>query len=550
MLRNLSIRTCLTLMILLFGVALLLGAAAGLLSLRSSNASLQQMYTVDTPAVADLEGSSGQLLRLRLALATYASLVELNDQDGASAVLKRFDVYQKASDDRLAHYVSRASADADEQRLIKDMQDKRDTFLREGVAPALTALKSGDKNAFQQLQAHKLPSLYSAYEKAMLSLEQLQLDHGAQRYQDAQDLFYAICVAVAIGMVVSLLASWIGRAVLMRAIVSPVDATIAQFQRIANGDLTSQITVTSNNEMGRLAAALRTMQESLIATVSAVRQGTESIDTGVSEIAAGNTDLSQRTEEQAASLEETAASIEQLTSTVKQTAENAKQASSLAQGASSLAAQGGELTEQVVGTMHGIVDDSRRMADIIGVIEGIAFQTNILALNAAVEAARAGEQGRGFAVVASEVRSLAQRSAAAAKEIKGLIDASTARVQAGSQLVERSGSTMTEIVNSIARVSSIMGEIAAAATEQSTGIDQVNLAVAQMDEVTQQNAALVEQAAAAASSLEDQARRLSAAVAVFQTGNGSAGLAAQSGGRRGGAGLKPALSDAAGYATA
>jgi methyl-accepting chemotaxis protein len=550
MLRNLSIRTCLTLMVLLFGVALLLGAAAGLLSLRSSNASLQQMYTVDTPAVADLEGSSGQLLRLRLALATYASLVELNDQDGANAVLKRFDVYQKASDDRLAHYVSRAGTDAEEQRLIKDMQDKRDTFLREGVAPALTALKSGDKNAFQQLQAHKLPSLYSAYEKAMLALEQLQLDHGAQRYQDAQDLFFAICVAVGIGMVVSLLASWIGRAVLMRAIVSPVDATIAQFQRIANGDLTSRITVTSNNEMGRLAAALRTMQESLIATVSAVRQGTESIDTGVSEIAAGNTDLSQRTEEQAASLEETAASIEQLTSTVKQTAENAKQASSLAQGASSLAAQGGELTEQVVGTMHGIVDDSRRMADIIGVIEGIAFQTNILALNAAVEAARAGEQGRGFAVVASEVRSLAQRSAAAAKEIKGLIDASTARVQAGSQLVERSGSTMTEIVDSIARVSSIMGEIAAAAIEQSTGIDQVNLAVAQMDEVTQQNAALVEEAAAAASSLEDQARRLSAAVAVFQTGNDGSGFAAQSAGRRGGAGFEPALKDAGEYAAA
>jgi methyl-accepting chemotaxis protein-1 (serine sensor receptor) len=501
MLRNLSIRTCLTLMILFFGVALLLGAAAGLLSLRSSNASLQQMYTVDTPAVADLEGSSGQLLRLRLALATYASLVDLNDQDGANAVLKRFDVYQKASDDRLAHYVSRAGADADEQRLIKDMQDKRDAFLREGVAPALAGLKSGDKNAFQQLQAHKLPTLYSAYEKAMLALEQLQLDHGAQRYQDAQDLFYAISVAVAIGMVVSLLGAWLGRAVLMRAIVRPVDATIEQFQRIANGDLTSRITVTSNNEMGRLAAALRTMQESLIATVSAVRQGTESIDTGVSEIAAGNTDLSQRTEEQAASLEETAASIEQLTSTVKQTAENAKQASSLAQGASSLAAQGGELTEQVVGTMHGIVDDSRR-------------------------------------------------SAAAAKEIKGLIDASTARVQAGSQLVERSGSTMTEIVDAIARVSSIMSEIAAAAIEQSTGIDQVNLAVAQMDEVTQQNAALVEQAAAAASSLEDQARRLSAAVAVFQTGNGGSALASLSAGRRSGAAVEPAMHDAAEFATA
>jgi methyl-accepting chemotaxis protein len=522
MLKNLSIRTSLTLMIAFFGVVLLFGAAAGLLSLRASNASLQQMYTVDTPAVADLEGSAGQLLRLRLALATYASLVDLSDQEGADAVLKRFDQYQKASDNRLAHYLSRASADADERRMITDMQTRRDTFLHEGVEPALAALKSGDRTAFQQLQAHKLPSLYSAYEKSMLALEQWQLDHGAQRYQQAQDLFYAISIAVAVGIVVSLLGAWLGRVVLVRAIVSPVDATIAQFQRIANGDLTSRIDVISNNEMGRLAAALRKMQESLIATVNAVRQGTESIDTGVSEIAAGNTDLSQRTEEQAASLEETAASIEQLTSTVKQTADSAMQASSLAQGASSLAAQGGELTEQVVGTMHGIVDDSRRIADIVGVIEGIAFQTNILALNAAVEAARAGEQGRGFAVVASEVRSLAQRSAAAAKEIKGLIDASTARVQAGSQLVERSGSTMSEIVDAIARVSSIMGEIAAAATEQSTGIDQVNLAVAQMDEVTQQNAALVEQAAAAASSLEDQARRLSAAVAVFRTGNGSA----------------------------
>jgi methyl-accepting chemotaxis protein len=223
------------------------------------------------------------------------------------------------------------------------------------------------------------------------------------------------------------------------------------------------------------------------------------------------------------------------------------QASSLAQGASSLAAQGGELTEQVVGTMHGIVDDSRRIADIVGVIEGIAFQTNILALNAAVEAARAGEQGRGFAVVASEVRSLAQRSAAAAKEIKGLIDASTARVQAGSQLVERSGSTMSEIVDAIARVSSIMGEIAAAANEQSTGIDQVNLAVAQMDEVTQQNAALVEQAAAAASSLEDQARRLSAAVAVFRTGSGSAASLAA---RHATAAGAPKLSNAGEFAAA
>ena len=525
MLKNLSIRAYLSLMIAFFGVVLLIGAAAGLLSLRASNESLQQMYTVDTPAVADLEGSAGQLLRLRLALATYASLVDLNDQDGANAVLKRFDQYLKLSNDRLAHYLSRAGTDPDEQRLIKDMQDKRDTFLREGVDPALAALKSGDRTAFQQLQAHQLPTLYNGYEKAMLVLEKLQLDHGEQRYEDAQDRFNMVSIAVAVGMLLTLLFAWFGRVALVRAIVHPVNATIAQFQRIADGDLTGRVAVNGDNEMGRLAAALRKMQDSLIATVNTVRSGTESIDTGVSEIASGNADLSQRTEEQAASLEETAASIEELTSTVKQTAENAKQASSLAQGASTLAAQGGDLTQQVVGTMSQIVSDSRKIGDIIGVIEGIAFQTNILALNAAVEAARAGEQGRGFAVVASEVRSLAQRSAAAAKEIKGLISDSTARVEEGEDLVQRSGTTMTEIVNAIARVSAIMSEIAAAASEQSTGIDQVNLAVAQMDEVTQQNAALVEQAAAAASSLEDQARRLTAAVAVFRTDAGSAASA-------------------------
>jgi methyl-accepting chemotaxis protein-1 (serine sensor receptor) len=516
MLKNLSIRTSLSLTIAFFGVVLLIGAAAGLLSMRAGNTALQLMYTVDTPAVADLEGSAGQLLRLRLALATYASLIELGDHDGAAAVLKRFDQYQQISNDRLAHYLSRPSTDSDEQRLSTSMQDARDAFLHSGVEPAVTALKANDKASFLQLQAYKLPPLYSTYEKAMLALEKFQLDRGAQRYQDAEDRFYAVSVTVFVGMVLALLGAWLGRVALVRSIVYPVDAAIVQFQRIANGDLTGRILVAGDNEMGKLAAALKKMQGSLIVTVSAVRRGTESIDTGVSEIASGNINLSQRTEEQAASLEQTAASIEELTSTVKQTAQNASQASALAQGASGLAAQGGDLVQQVVGTMQHIVGDSHKIADIVGVIEGIAFQTNILALNAAVEAARAGEQGRGFAVVASEVRSLAQRSASAAKEIKGLIDTSTGRVESGAQLVERSGSTMSEIVDAIARVSSIMDEISAAATEQSTGIDQVNLAVAQMDEVTQQNAALVEQAAAAASSLEEQARRLSSAVAVFR----------------------------------
>ncbi|WP_206995231.1 methyl-accepting chemotaxis protein [Trinickia mobilis] len=522
MLKNFSIRAWLTLMVACFAVVLVAGAALGLLSMRAGNASLQQMYTVDTPAVADLDGSAGQLLRLRLALATYASLTDLDDQDGAAAVLKRADDYRRVSDERLAHYLSRAGGDPGVQPLIKDLQGTRDAFLHDGIDPALAALKSGDKPAFLQFQGKKLPALYNAYDKATAALEKVQLERGAQRYQAAQDRFQIVSIVVAAGMLLSLVCAWLGRATLVRAIVHPVDAAIAQFQRIAHGDLTGRVEVVSDNEMGRLAAALQKMQASLVATVSTVRSSTESIDTGVSEIASGNADLSQRTEEQAASLEETAASIEELTSTVKQTAQNAQQASSLAQGASGLAAQGGELTQEVVGTMHEIVGNSRKINDIVGLIEGIAFQTNILALNAAVEAARAGEQGRGFAVVASEVRSLAQRSAAAAKEIKTVIGESSARVETGAELVERSGSTMNEIVAAIARVSTIMNEIAAASHEQSTGIDQVNIAVAQMDEVTQQNAALVEQAAAAASSLEEQARRLTAAVAVFRVAGGAA----------------------------
>ena len=517
MIKQLSIRGSLSLLVAFFGVALVFGAAVGLYSIHTGNEALKQTYTVDTPAVADLEGSAGQLLRLRLALATYASLTELNDQDAANAVLKRFDQYLKNSNERIEHYLAvTGNGDEEQQRLVKDMQDKRAAFLRDGVEPALAALKSGDRQTFLQQQAHKLPPLYSAFEKAMLAVEKRQVAYGEQRYEQAQTRFRLVVWAVAVGLAGALLLSLLARMVMIRAIVVPVDAAVAQFQRIANGDLTGRVEVASSTEMRKLTSALQQMQASLTETVGTVRAGTDSISTGVQEISSGNTDLSQRTEEQAASLEQTAASMEELTSTVKQTADNAKQASRLAEGASDLAAQGGELTQQVVDTMQHIVADSHKIGEIVGVIESIAFQTNILALNAAVEAARAGEQGRGFAVVASEVRALAQRSAGAAKEIKGLIDLSANRVESGAGLVERSGATMGEIVTAIARVSDIMNEIAAAAVEQSSGIDQVNVAVTQMDEVTQQNAALVEQAAAAAGSLEEQAQRLAAAVAVFR----------------------------------
>ncbi|KWZ44255.1 hypothetical protein WS72_16260 [Burkholderia savannae] len=302
------------------------------------------------------------------------------------------------------------------------------------------------------------------------------------------------------------------------------DEAAALAARIASGDLSRPVAVRAGDKSSMM-AAMRDMQGRLQATIGGIRQAAESIAAASHEIAAGNHDLSQRTEQQAASLEETAASMEELTATVKQNAENARQASGLANSASEIALKGNDVVSRVIGTMGEINDSSQKIADIIGVIDGIAFQTNILALNAAVEAARAGEQGRGFAVVAGEVRSLAQRSATAAKEIKQLIDASVERVHNGSALVGQAGETMTEILQAVRRVTDIMGEIAAASEEQSSGISQVGRAVTQMDEMTQQNAALVEEAAAAASSLQEQAARLRESVSAFQVGDGAAAAA-------------------------
>ncbi|WP_136416126.1 methyl-accepting chemotaxis protein [Herbaspirillum sp. ST 5-3] len=339
-------------------------------------------------------------------------------------------------------------------------------------------------------------------------------EESQQNYQNTQMGMLAIGVlTIALGAFIAL--------VITRTITAPLHKAAQIADTIAGGDLTAQIDVTSNDEAGKLVNSLKIMQGNLVNTVNHIKQSTETISVASREIASGNTDLSSRTESQASSLEETASSMEELTSTVKQNAENARQANQLVVSASDFAVKGGNVVDQVVDTMGAIKDSSRKIVDIIGVIDGIAFQTNILALNAAVEAARAGEQGRGFAVVAAEVRNLAQRSAGAAKEIKALISDSVEKVDAGSKLVDEAGKTMDEIVTSVKHVADIMSEITAASQEQSSGIEEINRAIAEMDEMTQQNAALVEEAAAAAASMEDQSVKLAQAVAVFKLGAGS-----------------------------
>ncbi|WP_323142566.1 methyl-accepting chemotaxis protein [Massilia phyllosphaerae] len=360
----------------------------------------------------------------------------------------------------------------------------------------------------------------AAYQGAIAKMAKMQIEASdvvaasiLDSYASTRTLMIVLgLAAIGLGIACAIL--------ITRSITVPIRQAVALAETVASGDLSSRIQAASRDETGQLMRALGAMNDSLAEIVGRVRSGTGTITVAAGEIAAGNHDLSARTEQQAGSLEETAASMEELTSTVKQNAENARQANTLAAQASSIAGQGGAMVAEVVATMGSIDASSRKIVDIISVIDGIAFQTNILALNAAVEAARAGEQGRGFAVVASEVRNLAQRSATAAKEIKALIDDSVQKVQAGSSQVDRAGTTMTEIVRSIGQVTVIMNEIANASEEQRAGIEQVNHAIVEMDRVTQQNAALVEQASAAAQAMQDQAGELEQVVGTFKLAHG------------------------------
>ncbi|MCS3424322.1 methyl-accepting chemotaxis protein [Rahnella sp. BIGb0603] len=398
---------------------------------------------------------------------------------------------------------------------IKALQDASDAF--ESGKEALIALaRAGDMDGATEYVLRKLTTSQNAYLDLAIAFansqdQQLQAE-GKKAVADGH-------TAIELTLIFSALAILLAAAMgyfLTRSITRPLLNAVKVAENVAAGDLTTQIQVNSHDETGQLMQGLKNMNENLLKIVTEVRAGTHAINSASGEIAAGNLDLSSRTEQQASSLEETASAMEQMTATVKQNADNARQANQLAAQASRVAVQGGEVVGEVVNTMEGINASSRKIVDIIAVIDGIAFQTNILALNAAVEAARAGEQGRGFAVVASEVRNLAQRSASAAKEIKSLIDDSVLRVDNGTQLVAKAGATMAEVVSSVKNVTDIVGEIAIASNEQSTGIEEINKAINQMDEVTQQNAALVQEASSAAYSLNEQAERLSQAISIFK----------------------------------
>ena len=419
--------------------------------------------------------------------------------------------------------------DEEERALMGQYRAERETYVNSHQA-LLQAAKDKDYSVLEQdaLLGDAVTNLYNgASEAAFVALaetvgrlNQMSQQRARSAQQAAGAAYDTARVWLVAGVALSALIAAFFGALVTRSVVRPAREAVDAANHIAQGDLAQRIASGNGDEMGDLLKALQRMQGSLVQTVNSVRGNAEGVATASAQIASGNSDLSGRTEEQASALEQTAASMEQLGSTVRQNADNAHQANQLALNASAVAVQGGDVVAQVVGTMKGINDSSRKIADIIGVIDGIAFQTNILALNAAVEAARAGEQGRGFAVVASEVRSLAQRSADAAKEIKALITASVERVEQGTQQADLAGSTMTEVVGAIRRVTDIMGEISAASSEQSTGVAQVGEAITQMDQATQQNAALVEESAAAADSLQRQAQELVQTVAVFRLNPG------------------------------
>ena len=449
-------------------------------------------------------------------------IVEMLRSPGFDEIKRRGDELSanlKRGEGLLAAYLQRQLND-DEKALAQRFVAALKTYVDEGLVPVGAALSTGGMSTALQIYEEKTLPLGMQARELSDTLVKLQIDEAAREYEQGLATRTSAVALTALLSGVALVLGFVLAWFITRSIAAPVRQAMGFAEAVAGGDLTVEIRPDGRDEIAQLQEALTRMRDGLVQIVGQVRSGADAILTGAGEIANGNADLSQRTEQQAANLEETAASMEQMNATVRQNSDTAQTATQLATSASGVAARGGDVVRQVIATMSDIAASSTKIADIIGTIDGIAFQTNILALNAAVEAARAGEQGRGFAVVAGEVRALAQRSTQAAREIKTLIGHSVENVDAGSRLVGQAGETMTEIVAQVKRVADLIGEIGSATQEQSTGIGQVSEAISQLDKVTQQNAALVEEAAAAADSLRGQAQRMNEVVGVFKLAPG------------------------------
>jgi len=511
MLKNLSIRSRLIFVISFLSLLLISGGLIGIVSLGLSNDALRATYENRLVPVTQLDQV------IRLINLNQLSIAESITGDPAAVGKEMDGVEQRIAEINKTWDVYMATAlSVKERKLAANFAENRQRFVIEGLKPAVAALRSQDIPTAKSIMAGPMKQLFVPTREAIDALMQLQVEQAKKEFVRTQTIYDYVRISCSIGVMFGvLLAAFIG-IWLIRSISLPMQKALRVAKSVAAGDLTQQIDVKSHDETGQLMQALKDMNAGLVRIVENVRAGTDAIATASSQIASRNQDLSSRTEQQASSLQETASSMEELTSTVKQNADSAQQANQLAMSASDVAIKGGVVVSQVVDTMGSINQSAMKIVDIIGVIDSIAFQTNILALNAAVEAARAGEQGKGFAVVAAEVRHLAQRSAAAAKEIKNLIGDSAEKVELGAKLVDQAGVTMTEIVERVRRVTDIMGEITIASREQTSGIEQVNQAINLMDESTQQNAAQVEEAANAAESLQEQAIKLARVVSVFR----------------------------------